>query len=112
MLLKKKHKVLSYLNSDDTEIKKLGLNILKNNLSPKINVWFYLMSPSLRDDIPELLPNVNREKEVISYVRNNYSEMDDDSRKLFYNWIIIKTFSDVARNEPNHSLKDVYEYFK
>lgn len=113
MLLEKKQKILSYLKSDDNELKELGLKILRNNLSPKVNVWFYIMIPSfIRNEITELTLIVPDGKELVSYVRKHYSEMDDDSRKEFYNWIVFKTFMDVARAEPGHTIKDVYEYFK
>lgn len=113
MLLEKKQKILDYLKSDDNELKELGLKILRNNLSPKINVWFYIKIPYfIRSEITELNLIIPNAKQLLSYVRKHYSEMDDDSRKEFYNWIVLKTFMDVARAESNHTIKDVYEYFK
>ena len=111
MLLQKKNKILSYIESNDISIKDLGINLLQNNITTKISVWFYLKISS--NDIKEILfQNIIASKTLVQFVRANYKEMDEDSREEFWKWLVHTSALDVTRTEEDMDIKKIYAYFK
>ncbi len=109
MLLEKKIKILQYINSNDTSVADLGTKLLENNLSPENYVWFYL---KLSTDIRKILfKETTDSKSLHKYVKKHYKEMDDDSKKIFWEWVIFVHANDIIKDKEVN-LDKIYAYFK